>query len=80
MSVDEPDERTPAERRLDEHLELLREDESEGDDGRSLTRRIVSTARWQRTLRAPVAAVATVVGSVADGLFALLGGRRRRSP
>jgi hypothetical protein len=55
---------TPAaERRLDEHLELLRH-------------RVVRTARWQRAVRVPLQVAATVVGAVIDGLRVLVGGRR----
>jgi hypothetical protein len=78
MSDDGAAAASPAEERLDEHLELLRREEAEADT--SLTHRIVSTARWQRALRAPVSAIASVVGAVLDGLTALVGGRRKRSP
>jgi hypothetical protein len=78
MSAGGTDERTAAERRLDEHLELLRREGAAADA--SLTHRIASTARWQRALRAPVAAVASVVGAVVDGLASLVSGTRRRSP
>jgi hypothetical protein len=78
MSVDGEGRRSPAEERLDEHLGLLRREEAEADA--SLTDRIVSTARWQRALRGPVAAIASVVGAVVDGLTSLVGGRKRRSP
>lgn len=78
MSDEDDDPRTEAERRLDEHLELLRSEQ--GSTDLALAHRIVATARWQRALRAPVTALASVVGAVADGLAGLLGGRRRRTP
>jgi hypothetical protein len=80
MSDDGAAAASPAEERLDEHLEHLRREEAEAEADTSLTHRIVSTARWQRALRAPVSAIASVVGAVLDGLTALVGGRRKRSP
>jgi hypothetical protein len=74
MSTDDPEAVTAVQRRLDEHLELLRAEEPPGDA--SLPQRVVRTARWQRALRAPVAVVAVVAGAVVDGLRALVVGRR----
>ena len=78
---DEPEpreERSPAEQRLGEHLELIRV--SGPEPGRSLVRRIVRTARWQRALRAPLLVVGMIAAAVTDGLLRLVGsgGRRRR--
>lgn len=72
------EERSPAERRLDEHLELVRV--AGPEPGRSLVRRIVRTAIWQRALRAPLLAAGMIAAAAADGLLRLvvLGGRRRR--
>jgi hypothetical protein len=66
---------TPAERRLDEHLEALRAGAPE--PGRMLVKRVVRTARWQRAVRAPLRVVAMIAGAVLDGLAGLAGGRRR---
>jgi hypothetical protein len=73
MSTDDPEAVTPVQRRLDEHLELLRVEEPPGDP--SLPERVVRSARWQRALRAPVAVVGVVAGAVVDGLRALVVGR-----
>jgi hypothetical protein len=75
MSADDSPPPSPAQERLDEHLELLRVDDP--SPGRSLAPRIVRTARWQRALRAPVQVAAAVVGAVIDALSGLVGGRRR---
>jgi hypothetical protein len=78
MSSEDEGARSDAEQRLDEHLDLLRHDEG----GADLTHahRIVAAARWQRALRAPVKAIASVVGAVADGLRGLVGAPRRGAP
>ncbi len=78
---DEPDPRaepSPAERRLGEHLELVRVGGPE--PGRSLVRRIVRTARWQRALRAPLLVAGMIAAAVVDGLRRLVApaGRGRR--
>ncbi len=76
MSADEASgARGPAERRLDEHLELLRINQPTGP--RSLAHRVIRTARWQRALREPIRMAALIAGAVIDGLRALTGGRRR---
>lgn len=67
--------RGPAERRLDEHLELLRVDQPAGH--RSLVHRVIRTARWQRALREPIRMAALIAGAMIDGLRVLTGGRRR---
>ena len=74
------EERSPAERRLDEHLELMRVVGPE--PGRGLVRRIVRTARWQRAVRAPLLVVGMLAAAAAEGLLRLLGSdaRRRRWP
>jgi hypothetical protein len=75
---DGPDDRSPAERRLGEHLELLRRAPLQPD--RSLVARIGRTARWQRVVRAPLRVVGMIAEAVVDGLLklALPPGRRRR--
>lgn len=65
---------SPAERRLDEHLELLRSHQPAGD--RSLAPRVVRTARWQRALRAPIQVAAAIAGAIIDGVRTLTRGRR----
>lgn len=66
---------TPAERRLDEHLEALRTGAPE--PGTSLVKRVVRNARWQRAVRAPLRVVAMIAGAILDGLAGLAGARRR---
>ncbi len=72
-----PDSASPAERKLEEHLELVRRDRPEG--GTQLTRRVVRTARWQRAARTPLQAVGRIAAALVDGLALALGGRRGRS-
>jgi len=69
---------TASERRLDEHLALLRNDPPR--PGAALVRRVMRTAHWQRAVRGPLHAVTIVAGGVIDGLALLLGARRRRGP
>ena len=74
---DEPRDLSPeAERRLAEHLELLRAHRPQ--PGVDLTRRVVRTARWQRAARAPLRVVGMIAGSLLDGILRLVapGGRR----
>lgn len=68
---------TPAERRLNEHLELLRPSEPEAP-GRALVRATVRRARLQHALRAPLRIAGLIAASVLDGLASLLGDHRRR--
>lgn len=76
--ADPPDtEPTAAERRLEEHLQLLRH--AAPDPGRALVPRIVRTARWQRLIRGPVRVAGTIAGAVLDGLLALVAPGRRGS-
>ncbi len=70
-----PEQLTPAERRLAEHLDVLRADPPQ--PGTALVKRVVRTARWQGLLRAPLRAVGMVAAGIAEGLGALLGVRRR---
>ena len=69
------DSSSPAERRLDEHLDALRS--GWPVPGTSLVKRVVRTARWQRAVRAPLKVVAMIAGAVLDGLSGLAGARRR---
>ena len=74
-----PEERSPAERGLDQHLELLRRPGAE-EPGRSLVQTVVRTARWQRAARAPLRVAGMIAGALFDGVLRLvaMGGRRRR--
>jgi hypothetical protein len=64
-----------AERRLDEHLELLRA--SPPSPGTALVPRVVRTVRWQGYLRAPLRVVGMIGVAFVQGLAAFLGGGRR---
>jgi hypothetical protein len=66
---------TAAERRLGEHLQLLRT--AAPDPGRALVPRIVRTARWQRLVREPVRVAGMIAGAALDGLLALVAPGRR---
>ncbi|MDQ3587577.1 MAG: hypothetical protein M3350_00625 [Actinomycetota bacterium] len=70
----EPEAPTAAERGLDEHLELLRSDQR--GPMRSLVRRTVRTARWQRVARAPLKVAGMIAAALIDGL-GLVAQRRR---
>ena len=72
--IDEPD-AGPAERRLDEHLELLRD--SPPAPGTALVPRVVRTARWQSFLRAPLRVVGMIGLAFVQGLTTLFGGGRK---
>ena len=71
---DEP-EGGPAERRLDEHLELLRT--SPPAPGTALVPRVVRRARWQSYLRAPLRVVGMIGLAFAQGISTLFGGKAR---
>jgi len=75
---DEPREMSPeAERRLAQHLELLRTDRRQ--PSLELAHRVVRTARWQRAVRTPLRVVGMIAGSLLDGIMRLAApGRRRR--
>lgn len=75
---DEPREMSPeAERRLAEHLELLRTDRRQ--PSLALADRVVRTARWQRVARAPLRVMGMLAGSVLDAITRLVApGRRNR--
>ena len=65
-----------ADRRLDQHLELLRSEPPE--PGTALVPRVVRTARLQRMLRTPIKAMIALASTVAGGVAALFGARSRR--
>lgn len=73
---DEP-ETGPAERRLDEHLELLRATPPEPST--ALVPRVVRKARLQSYLRAPLRVVGMIGLAFVHGLAALVGGGRKSS-
>jgi hypothetical protein len=63
------DELTPAERRLTEHLELLRASPPTGAP--QLVSRVIRGVRWQRAVREPLVLVGEVASAVFDGLTLL---------
>ena len=73
--MNESPEGSLAERRLDEHLELLRD--SPPAPGTALVPRVVRKARWQTYLRAPLRVVGMIGFAFAQGLATLLRGRPR---
>jgi len=73
---DEPD-AGPAERRLDEHLDMLRA--TPPVPGKALVPRVVRRARLQSYLRAPLRVVGMIGFAFVQGLAALIGGGRKSS-
>jgi hypothetical protein len=63
---DIPDDLTPAERRLTEHLELLRTAAPESPP--FLVPRVIRGVRWQRAIRDPLVLVGTVAVAMAESL------------
>ena len=61
---------TAAERRLDQHLELLRA--SPPAATRELVPRVIRTVRWQRAIRDPLLLVGAVAAAVAETARLLL--------
>lgn len=59
------DDLTPAERRLTQHLELLR---ASPPDAPALVPRVIRGVRWQRAIRDPLVLVGTVAAAVWQGL------------
>ena len=75
--MNDADNPSAAERGLERYLESLRDDPPR--PGAELVPRVLRSARWQRTVRAPLRAVGNLVATLADGLEALFGsGRARR--
>jgi hypothetical protein len=66
----------PAERRLGEHLELLRA--SPPAPGTTLVPRVVRRARWQGYMRAPLRVVGMIGAAFVQGLATLLGGSQKK--
>jgi hypothetical protein len=71
------DELTPAERRLTQHLELLRA--SPPTAAPQLVATVIRGVRWQRAVREPLALVGVVASAVVDGLALLFGPGRGES-
>ena len=72
MSVDDhDDDLTPAERRLSEHLELLRA--SPPTAAPELIARIIQRARWQGGIRDPMVFAGVVVAAIGEALALLSG-------
>lgn len=69
---DEPE--SPAERRLLEHLELVRLDSPASDA--SLTERILRRARWQTAARHPLEVLGAIASAVTGAIALLIGGGR----
>jgi hypothetical protein len=63
------DELTPAERRLSEHLELLRASPPIVAPG--LVPRVLRGVRWQRAIRDPLVLVGAVASAIAEGFSVL---------
>ncbi len=63
---DRPDDLTPAERRLTQHLELLRASPPESSP--VLVPRVIRGVRWQRAVRDPLRLVGAVAAAMADSL------------
>jgi hypothetical protein len=68
MNAGDPpaDELTPAERRLNQHLELLRASPPTGAP--QLVPRVIRGVRWQRAIREPLVLVGAVATAVLEGL------------
>ena len=73
--MNDADKPQPATRGLSAYLETLRNDPPIPSS--ELVPRIVRNARWQRAIRAPLRAVGSLVGALAEGLEVLLGSSRR---
>lgn len=69
-SEDTSDELTPAERRLHEHLAVLRDDAPQAPP--TMVRRVVRSARWQRAIRRPLLAIGALSATVGHALRLLL--------
>jgi hypothetical protein len=75
VSPDEEQEQlTPVEQRLEEHLAILR---GAPASPQTLTVRVIRDARWQRSLRTPMLAVAHIAAAVADTIRQLMRGSPR---
>jgi hypothetical protein len=69
-----------AERRLDEHLAVLRTGaEDEPGDQAAFVRGLVRTARWQRAARQPLWLAGVLLGALGEGAALLSRSAGRRS-
>lgn len=68
---------TPAERRLEEHLELLRTGGPSAST--ELVHSVVRAVRWQRLIRRPLMVLARFAGAAGEGLRLLFGSPSQRS-
>jgi len=66
---------TPAEQRLQTHLEVLHDPADEPGDP-SFVPRTVRTARWQRTVRGPLRLAGMLAAAAVEGITLVLGGGR----
>jgi hypothetical protein len=62
---------SPSERRLLEHLELLRAAPTAAQP--ELIERVIRRARWQRVIRDPLVLIGTVAAAIGEGLLLLIG-------
>jgi hypothetical protein len=69
------DELSPAEQRLDEHLELLRANPPTAAP--DLITRIVRTARWQAAVRDPLVLIGAVALSLGESIRLVFGAKER---
>ena len=72
-----PDDLTPAERRLDHHLQLLRASPPTATP--SLVPRVIRGVRWQRAVRDPLVFVGAVAAALAESVSLLIKPRGGRS-
>ena len=72
-----PDDLTPAERRLAHHLQLLRASSPTATS--SLVPRVIRGVRWQRAVRDPLLFVGAVAAALAESLGLLMKRRGERS-
>ncbi len=70
-----PEELTPAQERLREHLGVLRGNAPKPDP--SLIERVGRAARWQRVVRTPLRAAGMLAAALGEGIVVLLRGRAR---
>ena len=70
------DDLSPAERRLTDHLELLR---ASPPPTPPLVPRVIRTVRWQRAIRDPLVLVGAVAAAVVEGLGIVFGAPRDKS-
>jgi len=73
--MSDEDDLTPAEARVREVLGELR-GEGDPEPAGGLRERVTSTLRWQRPVRGALVSFGTLASAVADGVRALVGGRR----